>query len=226
MKTGYLLLLFFVAILAAILGLNLPHEYTPDDMDVNDSGTIPASMMSVPDNDPNTQENAKDEPGWWLHKGRSYVSSGGREYTENTPDIAKVNLVILLNGQDAGNSPGQGFVAGSQVTAEYSVTNIGNVSFDDIIVTDTIFGDIGEYGTLKAGESVSFSVTCDVLEGQFSSAGKVVAFNQSTLQACSDEHNMFYYGVKAPVSEIPEFPTILIPVTVLIGMMFIFGRKA
>lgn len=211
--------------LAAILGLNLPHEYTPDDVNVNDSGTIPASMMSVPDSDLNTEENVKDEPGWWLHKGRSYVSSGGREYTENTPDIAKVNLVILLNGQDAGSYPGQGLVAGSQVTAEYSVTNIGNVSFDDIIVTDTIFGDIGEYGTLEAGESVSFSVTCNVLEGQFSSAGKVVAFNDSTLEACSDEHNMFYYGVKPPVADIPEFPTILIPVTILIGVAFIFGRK-
>ncbi|MDP2217599.1 MAG: hypothetical protein Q8J68_09975 [Methanolobus sp.] len=225
MKTGYLLLLFFVVMLAAILGLNLPHEYTPDDVDVNDSDTIPASMMSVPDSDPNTEENVKDERGWWLHKGRSYVSYGGREYTGNTAEIAKVDLVILLNGQDAGNSPGQGFVAGSQATAEYFVTNIGNVSFDDIIVTDTIFGDIGEYGTLEAGKSVSFSVTYDVLEGQFSSAGKVVAFNESTLEACSDEHNMFYYGMKVPVSDIPEFPTILFPMTILIGLALIFGRK-
>jgi hypothetical protein len=225
MKTGYLLLLFFVAMLAGIFGLNLPHEYTPDGADVNDSGTIPAAMMSAPDSDLNAEENVNDEPGWWLHKGRSYVSSGGREHTGSTSEVAKVNLVILLNGKDAGNSPGQGFVAGSQVTAEYSVTNIGNVSFDDIIVTDTVFGDIGEHGTLEAGESVSFSVTCDILEGQFSSAGKVVAFNESTLQACSDEHNMFYYGVKAPVSDIPEFPTMLIPVTILIGLALIFGRK-
>ncbi len=221
MKKSYLLLLFLVALFLAIVGSNLQHEYIPD---ITDNNTVPASLRSVPDSGPADPEDNPGEPGWWLHKGRSYVSGVVREHAGNGSLDADVNLVILLNGQDESVFPGPELVSGSQVTIKYSVTNIGNVSFDDIIVTD-IFGDIWECGTLKPGKNVSFSVLCDVLEGQFSSTGKVVAFNDSTLQACSDEHNMFYYGVKAPVSEIPEFPTILIPVTILIGMALIFGRK-
>lgn len=228
MKNGYLLLLFFALLFVAIVGSNLQREYVP--VNITDNTTVVAPLMSVPDNGPaNTEEKVEEEPGWWLHKGHSYVSSVIMEHAENMSETADVDLVILLNGQDAGSFPGPQLASGSQVTIEYCVTNTGNVGLDDVIVTDTVFGNIGEYESLAAGEGISFVSSGTVREGQFFSTGKVVAFNESRSQTCGDEHGLHYLGMKTtevPVSDIPEFPTMLLPVTMIMGLVFIFGRRA
>ena len=225
MKKSYLLLLFLVAMFLAIVGSNLQHEYIPA---ITDNDTVPASLRSVPDSDPADSEDNSREPGWWLHKGHSYVSGVVREHAGNGSLDADVNLVILLNGQDESIFPGPELVSGSQVTIEYCVTNTGNIGFDNVIISDTLFGEIGEYKSLDAGENISFVSSVSVQEGQFSSTGKVVAFNESISQTCDDEHRLHYFGIRTtegPVSEIPEFPTILFPVTMVIGAAFIYGRK-
>ncbi|MCQ6962635.1 PEF-CTERM sorting domain-containing protein [Methanolobus chelungpuianus] len=237
MKNGYLLLLFFAVLFIAIVGSNLQREYTP--VEITDNITSPAALRSVPDNSSSgTEDTADEKPGWWLHKGRSYVSS---VYLNDTEDMSKdntsengtfaitgVDLVILLNGQNAGSYPGNEFASNSQVTVEYLVTNTGTTALDGVVITDTVFGDIGEYKSLGVGESISFGSPVSVQEGQFSSKGKVIAFNESLSRTCSDEEDLYYFGVRStedPVSEIPEFPTVLLPVVLVLGMMFVYGRK-
>jgi len=225
MKISYLLLLSLVALFLAIAGLNLQHEYIPD---ITDNNTVPASLKSVPDNGPADPEDNSGEPGWWLHKGHSYVSTIAREHAGNGSLDADVDLVILLDGQDESIFPGPELVSGSQVTIEYCVTNTGNSVFDSVIISDTLFGEIGEYKSLDAGETIRFVSSVSVQEGQFSSIGQVVAFNDSISQTCDDEHRLHYFGIRTnegPVSEMPEFPTILFPVTMIIGAAFIYGRK-
>lgn len=237
MKNGYLLLLFFAVFFIAIVGSNLQREYTP--VEITENFTSPAPLRSAPDNSSSeTEETTDDKPGWWLHKGHSYVSSIGLNNTEDIPGNntsenstfgnAGVDLVILLNGQNAGSYPGKEFASGSQVTVEYLVTNTGTTVLDNVIITDTVFGAIGEYESLDIGESISFASPVSVHEGQFSSKGKVIAFNESFSRTCSDEQGLYYVGMKStedPVSEIPEFPTVVLPVMLILGMMFIFGRK-
>lgn len=237
MKNGYLLLLFFALLFIAIVGSNLQREYTP--VEITDNITSPAPLRSVPDSGSSgTEETADERPGWWLHKGHSYVSSVGPNNAEdpsgdNTSENSSsgntgVDLVILLNGQSAGTYPGKEFASGSQVTVDYLVTNTGTTALDSVVITDTVFGDIGEYKSLGVGESIGFGSQVSVQEGQFSSKGKVIAFNESLSRACSDEEGLYYSGTRStegPVSEIPEFPTMLLPVVLVLGMMFVYGRK-
>lgn len=115
------------------------------------------------------------------------------------------------------------------VAIKYCVVNSGNVGVSDGRATGKMLGGHWEVWSPSTGESICSAISGSVPEGQFSSTGKAVAYDESTFQACTDEYTAFCRGVIAPEGpayEIPEFPTVILPVMLLTGLAWISGRRA
>jgi uncharacterized repeat protein (TIGR01451 family) len=95
---------------------------------------------------------------------------------------ASIEVLKLVNGEDADSPTGPHVAAGSTVTFTYRVTNTGNVPLADIAVTDDMLGlitsftgDINNNGLLDTTEAWIYTQTATALAGQQTNLGTVTA---------------------------------------------------
>jgi hypothetical protein len=103
------------------------------------------------------------------------------------------------------------------VTFEFVVANTGSVDLTNVVVTDSILGDIGTIASLAAGASQTLTTTAVAAEGQYANMGSV-----TTDQGVSDTDPGHYFGV-APLPPIPELPTVVLLAVGLVGVAGVMG---
>jgi len=112
-----------------------------------------------------------------------------------------INIEKATNGQDADNAPGPTLGMGSSVTWTYAVTNAGNVSLTNVVVTDDKIGvisgpasgDLNANNLLDVGETWIYSATGIVVAGQYVNTGTVNAVSLIG-QPVTDKDPSHYFG--------------------------------
>lgn len=221
----YIIALFLFLLSALLLSYYGPDEYVelPDNISDNESEALP--LLSVPDDFP-----VDKEPGWWKHTGKSTVSSGGSglEYVDDAGNF--IDLEVLVNGEDADSFPGPKLSVNSQVDLEYLITNRASHALYNVSAADDKFGIAGHIDFLDSGKSITFTKSCVAEEGQFELSGLASAWDNNGSKLFTDDDMAYYFGIddgevpKNP-EEIPEFPSIAIPVLAVLGMFMVFGKK-
>ena len=105
------------------------------------------------------------------------------------------------NGVDADSPTGPVVAVGSTVTWTYEVTNTGNVTLADIVVTDDVLGPIGTILTLAPGASATFTKTGTAVTGQYANTGTAhTTYNGEAVSATDPSH---YVGVDGYIAITP-----------------------
>ena len=128
---------------------------------------------------------------------------GGPVYPSPDIDIEKAT-----NGEDADTPPGPEIPEGDTVTWTYVVTNIGNVTLDNITVADDqgVAVDCLAVTTLLPGESMSCAASGTALPGQYANIGSAggdpvdeegepLAINGDLFPSPADSDPSHYFGV-------------------------------
>jgi hypothetical protein len=230
MGSKYLLLLLFFSFLALLASpYKLPQEFVdiPENVTYNESTELP--LMSNQDDLPASSP-AENKLGWWKHTGDSSVSYAGGISIQNPGFENKIDLEILVNGEDADSLPGPNLPAKSPINLEYIITNRANHSFYNLSVSDDYFEDVDSFAFLDSGEQISFNKSLVAKEGQFTMKGFVHAQAINSYEIFTDSDMLYYYGINGSTipddsEEIPEFPNIVLPMMAILCMSLIFGKN-
>jgi hypothetical protein len=143
-----------------------------------------------------------------------------------------IDIEKYTNGEDVTTMPGPEVSVGSTVTWTYNVTNTGNVPLTSVTVMDqnnqgdpvaTITNIVNKGNgddTLDVGESWIYQATGTAILGQYTNNGLVSAYYDIT--RVKDVDKSHYFGIE---NEIPEFPTIALPMLAIMGLAFVFMRR-
>jgi hypothetical protein len=120
-----------------------------------------------------------------VYNGAPVTDSDPANYFAKPPFVPdpKLDIEKFVNGQDADAAPGPTVPVGSVVTFTYVVTNIGNVTLENITVHDNMFvtrtnrvGLICTIPSLAPGESFTCSATSIAIAGQYMNIGKSYSY--------------------------------------------------
>jgi len=133
----------------------------------------------------------------------------GQTATSSNPDnyfgdVPSITLVKLTNGTDNNTAPGLHLRAGTdQVTWTYQVTNVGNVTLSNVLVTDNngtpgnTSDDftVGTIPTLAAGASTTLTKAGGAaVTGQYTNLGTATGTDTNTLQTVTATNPDNYFG--------------------------------
>jgi len=105
-----------------------------------------------------------------------------------------ISVETLTNGEDSDLPPGEFLATGSPVTFTYEVTNTGNVDLANVVVIDSILGEVCQLETLSAGAEDTCTADGEaVVAGLYSNVGSATG-NAGTVQV-SDEDPTNHTGV-------------------------------
>lgn len=177
---------------------------------VTNTGNVPLTITSLTDDQgvvPVYQSGDTDSNGLldltetWVYTASGFAQAGqyanvgtvngkdsfGDTVNSSNPDhyfgaAPAIQLIKLTNGTDNDNPTGPLVPVGSTVTWTYNVTNTGNVTLKDVIVTDDhgTPGDtsddftVGTIASLAPGASDSLTATGIALAGQYGNVGTVI----------------------------------------------------
>jgi|GEM_PF-4280128 len=139
------------------------------------------------------------------HTDRCYdfnVSAGETAAFEidNISPAAGIHIEKSTNGQDADVAPGPVVLTGSTVTWKYVVTNTGEATLDNIVVTDNKEGTIScPKNILAPGESMECTETGTAVVGQYSNIGTVNADAYQGEIQVSDSDPSHYFAEAAAI---------------------------
>ncbi|WP_406662422.1 PEF-CTERM sorting domain-containing protein [Methanolobus sp. ZRKC3] len=153
------------------------------------------------------------------------MSAGNAAGTAGAIDIDIEKLTLGTDGiwYDADVAPGPEIPVGDPVQWKYVVTNTGDITLVEIKVTDDQIGQIGTIDDLGANGVVEFTVTSTAESGQYVNVGTVEAVDEVVGLLISDTDSSHYFGIED--NEIPEFPTITLPILAIMGLAFVFMRR-
>ena len=141
-----------------------------------------------------------------------------------------IDIEKHTNGEDADTVTGPGIPVGATVTWTYYVNNTGDKNLYNVNVIDSdnnvnptyVSGDDGD-NKLEPGEVWVYNATGTATLGQYKNEGKVTAKYWDNRWKCISDTDPSHYIGYDP--EIPEFPTIALPIAAIIGLAFIFQRR-
>jgi hypothetical protein len=87
--------------------------------------------------------------------------------TQELTQSPAIDIEKATNGQDADSTPGPSIAVGAPITWTYVVTNTGNVTLMDIVVTDNVLGAVGTIASLAPGASQTLTKTGTAVAGQY-----------------------------------------------------------
>ncbi|MCD6136616.1 DUF11 domain-containing protein, partial [Candidatus Bipolaricaulota bacterium] len=109
-----------------------------------------------------------------------------------------IDIEKSTNGQDADTAPGPSLTVGSPITWSYVVTNTGNVTLTDIVVTDSVLGAVGTIASLAPGVSQTLTMNGTAAAGQYVNTGTAtVNYGGKEYTDSDDSH---YFGAGADLS--------------------------
>lgn len=151
------------------------------------------------------------------------------------PAPPAIDIEKYTNGENVSAMPGPEVPVSSTVTWTYVVTNTGAYPLTNVVVNDqnnqgdpvaTITNIISKGNgdnILDVGESWTYQATGSAVLGQYTNVGLVSAnYVNGVTTLVKDNDKSHYYGIE---NDIPEFPTIALPILAIIGLTFIFMRR-
>jgi uncharacterized repeat protein (TIGR01451 family) len=125
-------------------------------------------------------------------------SQAGVTYSGYTVVPLAIDIEKSTNGEDADTAPGPSIPVGDPVAWTYVVTNNGDATLTDIVVTDDQGVTVTcPKDTLTPGESMTCTATGTAVAGQYANLGTVEAkYNDETV---SDSDPSHYLGTGSPV---------------------------
>lgn len=170
-----------------------------------------------------------DEVGEWT----VVLKKGGVE--GSTPDVVSIRVVTTVAVPGAISliktaDPTKYRTAGDIITYTYEITNTGIVALSgQFTVTDDKLGviDCGSVSSLAIGAKAYCTETYTILDTDLD---KVSIINHATATlngATSSSEATVIHSIRdpGPGTEIPEFPTVALPVAAVIGIMFFMQRR-
>ena len=123
-----------------------------------------------------------------------------------------IQVVKLVNGQDADSAPGPHVAVGSTVTFTYEVTNTGNILLANVVVSDDKLGpiagpasgDANGDGLLDLGETWTYTTTATAVAGQQTNVGTATAQDAIIGITVTDNNPGNYFG-DAPGINVVKF---------------------
>jgi uncharacterized repeat protein (TIGR01451 family) len=176
-------------------------------LDTTETWTYTATATAVAGQQTNTGTVTAEDP---TNPGTTVSDDNPANYFGDAPAI---QIVKLVNGQDADSPTGPHVAVGSTVTFTYVVTDTGNVPLANVVVTDdklgaitTFTGDINGNGLLDLTETWTYTQTATALAGQQTNVGTVTAqdFNNPPGTPVTDDNPANYFG-DAPAIQIVKF---------------------
>ncbi|MBC7220523.1 lamin tail domain-containing protein [Candidatus Bipolaricaulota bacterium] len=135
---------------------------------------------------------------------KCWESTGGPYIVYEVED-PRLSIQKKTNGVDADTPPGPMVLAGSTVTWTYEVTNTGNVTLTDVVVTDDKAGPIGTIPTLAPGASATLTKMGVAEAGQYANVGTATTtYNGQTVSDTDPSH---YVGVDGYITITPGSAT-------------------
>ena len=120
---------------------------------------------------------------------------------------------------------------GQTITYTYVVTNTGNVPVTRLMVTDNRTTVFLESTTIEPSKSVSGTATYQISQSDLS-AGYVInkayatgTFNNKPVSSNEVAAKVTATQSTPPDTQIPEFPSMALPVAAIIGLLFISQRR-
>ena len=112
------------------------------------------------------------------------------EASEHVPAVQNpaIQIIKTTNGIDGLITP-----VGTTVTWTYAVTNTGNVTLTNVIVTDSDLGAIGTIPTLAVGATETLTKTGTAVAGQYENTGLVIGTPPQGSDV-TDTDDSSYYG--------------------------------
>jgi uncharacterized repeat protein (TIGR01451 family) len=123
----------------------------------------------------------------------------GTEVTDEDPSHyngtqVAIDIEKATNGEDADNPPGPTLEVGSVVTWTYVVTNIGNVTLEDVAVTDDRIGPITcPQATLAVDAVMTCTANGIAFGGQYANLGTVTGKSVTTGEEVTDFDPSHYF---------------------------------
>jgi CshA-type fibril repeat protein len=105
----------------------------------------------------------------------------------------KIQIETSTNGVDSDTATGMAIPLGGVVSWKYEVTNSGNVTLKDIVVTDSKLNEICKVAILEIGESKTCTKEGKAVEGQYSNIGTVKAKSPQDVEV-TDSDKSHYLG--------------------------------
>ena len=122
------------------------------------------------------------------------VASNEDDETVTALQNPSIEIIKLTNGSD-----GEGFLVGTPITWSYAVTNTGNVTLTNVIVTDDQIGLIGTIPVLAPGETQTLLAEGVAEEGPYMNVGTVIG-TPPTGEDVSDSDESDYFGSSPAIS--------------------------
>ena len=138
------------------------------------------------------------------YEGRTFIATNpaywvGVEAAEPAIDVQKdVSPDNGITWYPADTSPGPNVIQGTNPQFRFTVTNTGNVTLFNVVVTDDVYGPIGTLATLAPGASFTWIITEPWLPGQQVNTATATGDYQG--QTVTATNPAYWVGVEAPVS--------------------------
>jgi CshA-type fibril repeat protein len=107
-----------------------------------------------------------------------------------------IEIEVSTNGSDADAPTGPSIEYDAEVTWKYVVKNTGNVTLNNVVVTDDKLGQICTVGSLEAGASKTCSKTGKAVEGQYANVGTVKGNSPSNVEVKDTDPSHYKGGTK------------------------------
>lgn len=163
----------------------------------------------------------------------------GRPASQTTYSATYNNMQVVSNdatGMATADNPALTLVksasstnystVGQMIAYNYVVKNTGNVPIDELTVTDDKISIVSKTSTpLAPDEIVTVTAPYTITKADLD-AGSVTSLANATgkFNGMKVKSSISNITVKAD-TEIPEFPSIVLPVAAVMGIMFILGRR-
>lgn len=142
--------------------------------------------------------------------------------------LPSIDIQKSTNGEDADTPPGPSIPVGDPVCWDYVVTNTGDVTLLNIMVTDSD-PDIGQVGTIESldpGESVTLTVCRKAIEGQNANIGTASGNDAAGNQVQDQDPSHYFGGDPGPGPSVPVLPAVAIPIALLAIGLLAINRKS
>jgi len=155
-------------------------------------------------------------------EGTIFSNTVTKTWTSQQNENPAIDIEKYTNGENADSEPGPEIAIGDPVVWTYVITNTGDVPLYSIILTDDKESATFILAGLAPGSNWTGAITGSAVAGQYANVGTVEAYDAAGGRL-TDSDPSHYLGVEDV--EIPEFPTIALPIIAVIGLAFFFQRR-
>ena len=140
-----------------------------------------------------------------------------------TEEVASIDITKFVNGEDANEAPGPVVNVGDAVEFRFLVNNTGTVNLTDVVITDSVLGEIWVLGPLNVNSFFDIYIYMDAEEGQHINVGTVTGMAPDGSQLVDTDPGNYHGVGDQPTPRVPAMPLAAIPVA--LGAVLLARRR-